>query len=87
MQDTAFRHTRAALSTGRHARKQCSVSQLQICLQGRMTPVPGTDWFLFCAQQSLRTHLSQVSAHVHERGNLPPSQFAYESARDRLRCP
>lgn len=43
--------------------------------------------YIFCAQQGLRAHLGQVSANVQERGQLPPSQFVYEPARDRLRCP
>jgi hypothetical protein len=43
--------------------------------------------YIFCAQQGLRAHLGEVSAHVEERGKLPPSQFVYEPAQDRLRCP
>jgi hypothetical protein len=43
--------------------------------------------YIFCAQQGLRAHLGEVSANVQERGKLPPSQFVYEPARDRLRCP
>ena len=43
--------------------------------------------YIFCAQQGLRAHLGEVSANVEERGKLPPSQFAYEPAQDRLRCP
>jgi transposase len=43
--------------------------------------------YIFCAQQGLRAHLGEVSAHVEERGKLPPSQFVYEPAPDRLRCP
>jgi transposase len=43
--------------------------------------------YIFCAQQGLRAHLGQVSANVQERGKLPPSQFVYEPAPDRLRCP
>jgi hypothetical protein len=43
--------------------------------------------YLFCAQQGLRPHLGEVSANVQERGKLPPSQFVYEPAPDRLRCP
>ena len=43
--------------------------------------------YIFCVQQGLRAHLGEVSAHVQERGKLPPSQFVYEPAPDRLRCP
>ena len=43
--------------------------------------------YIFCAQQGLRAHLGEVSANVQERGKLPPSQFVYEPAQDRLRCP
>jgi transposase len=43
--------------------------------------------YSFCAQQDLRAHLGEVSANVQERGKLPPSQFVYEPAQDRLRCP
>jgi hypothetical protein len=43
--------------------------------------------YVFCAQQGLRAHLGEVSANVQERGKLPPSQFVYEPAQDRLRCP
>jgi transposase len=43
--------------------------------------------YIFCAQQDLRAHLGEVSANVEERGKLPPSQFVYEPAQDRLRCP
>jgi transposase len=42
--------------------------------------------YIFCAQQGLRAHLGEVSANVEERGKLPPSQFVYEPAQDRLRC-
>lgn len=45
------------------------------------------DNYLFCAQEGLRAHLGPVRAHVEERGKLPPSQFVYEPAHDRLRCP
>ena len=43
--------------------------------------------YIFCAEQGLRAHLGEVSANVQERGKLPPSQFVYEPAPDRLRCP
>jgi transposase len=43
--------------------------------------------YIFCAEQGLRAHLGEVSANVQERGKLPPSQFVYEPAQDRLRCP
>jgi transposase len=43
--------------------------------------------YIFCAQQGIRAHLGEVSANVEERGKLPPSQFVYEPAQDRLRCP
>lgn len=33
---------------------------------------------IFSAQQGLRAHLGEVSAHVQERCKLPPSQFVYE---------
>ena len=45
------------------------------------------DNYIFCAQQGLRAHLGEVSANVQERGKLPLSQFVYEPAQDRLRCP
>jgi transposase len=43
--------------------------------------------YLFCAQEGIRAHLGQVSANLEERGKLPLSQFVYEPAQDRLRCP
>jgi hypothetical protein len=43
--------------------------------------------YLFCAQEGLRAHLGAVSANLKERGKLPLSQFVYEPAQDRLRCP
>jgi transposase len=43
--------------------------------------------YIFCAQEGLRAHLGQVSANLEERGQLPLSQFVYEPAQDRLRCP
>jgi IS5 family transposase len=43
--------------------------------------------YLYCAAQNLRPHLGEVSAHLEERGKLPASQFAYEAATDRYRCP
>jgi transposase len=43
--------------------------------------------YLFCAQAGLRAHLGEASAHLQERGHLPLSQFVYEPAQDRLRCP
>ena len=43
--------------------------------------------YIFCAEQGLRAHLGEVSANVEERGKLPPGQFVYEPAQDRLRCP
>jgi len=43
--------------------------------------------YIFCAEEGLRAHLGEVSANVQERGKLPPSQFVYEPAPDRLRCP
>jgi transposase len=43
--------------------------------------------YIFCAEQGLRAHLGEVSANVQARGKLPPSQFVYEPAQDRLRCP
>jgi transposase len=43
--------------------------------------------YIFCAQQGLRAHLGEASANLEERGKLPLSQFVYEPAPDRLRCP
>jgi transposase len=43
--------------------------------------------YLYCAQQGLRAHLAEASANLEERGKLPLSQFVYEPALDRLRCP
>ena len=43
--------------------------------------------YLFCAQEGLRAHLGAASANVKERGKLPLSQFVYEPAQERLRCP
>ena len=43
--------------------------------------------YLFCAQQGIRAHLAEASAHLEQRGKLPLSQFVYEPAADRLRCP
>lgn len=45
------------------------------------------DNYLFCAQAGLRPHLGPAEAHVEKRGKLSPSQFVYEPAADRLRCP
>ena len=43
--------------------------------------------YIFCAQEGVRAHLGDASAHLEERGKLPLSQFVYEPAQDRLRCP
>ena len=43
--------------------------------------------YIYCAQQEVRAHLAEVSAHLQERGMLPLSQFIYEPSQDRLRCP
>jgi transposase len=43
--------------------------------------------YLFCEEQGIRAHLADVSANVEERGKFPPTQFIYEAAGDRLRCP
>jgi len=43
--------------------------------------------YIFCAEEGIRAHLAQVSAHVAEKGKLPLSQFTYEPGQDRLRCP
>jgi transposase len=43
--------------------------------------------YVFCAQAGIRAHLGEVSANLEERGKLPLSQFVYEPAQDRLRCP
>jgi transposase len=43
--------------------------------------------YIFCAQEGLRAHLGQVRANLEGRGQLPLSQFVYEPAQDRLRCP
>jgi len=43
--------------------------------------------YLFCQQQGVRAHLGEVKANVQQRGQLPLSQFVYEAAQDRLRCP
>lgn len=45
------------------------------------------DNYLYCAQAGVRAHLGEISAHLPERGKLPLSQFVYEPAQDRLRCP
>ena len=43
--------------------------------------------YLFCAEEGIRAHLGEVNAHVEERGKFAPTQFIYEAAADRLRCP
>ena len=43
--------------------------------------------YIYCAQEGLVPHLREVSANLEERGKLPLSQFVYEPAQDRLRCP
>jgi transposase len=43
--------------------------------------------YLFCAEQGIRAHLADVSANVQERGKFPQTQFIYDAATDRLRCP
>ncbi len=43
--------------------------------------------YIYCAQEGLRAHLADASANLEERGKLPLSQFVYEPAQDRLRCP
>lgn len=43
--------------------------------------------YIYCAQQGVRAHLAEASAHVEQRGKLPLSQFVYEPSQDRLRCP
>lgn len=43
--------------------------------------------YLFCQEQGVRAHLGEVKANVQQRGQLPLSQFVYEAAQDRLRCP
>ena len=43
--------------------------------------------YIFCAQEGVRAHLGDASAHLEQRGKLPLSQFVYEPAQDRLRCP
>lgn len=43
--------------------------------------------YIYCAQQAVRAHLAEASAHVEQRGKLPLSEFVYEASQDRLRCP
>lgn len=43
--------------------------------------------YIYCAQQAVRAHLADASAHLEERGQLPLGQFVYERELDRLRCP
>lgn len=43
--------------------------------------------YIYCAQQQVRAHLADASAHLEQRGQLPSSQFVYEPQWDRLRCP
>ena len=43
--------------------------------------------YIYCAQAQVRAHLGDASANLEERGKLPLSQFVYEPAQDRLRCP
>ena len=43
--------------------------------------------YIYCAQAQVRAHLGDTSANLEERGKLPLSQFVYEPAHDRLRCP
>lgn len=43
--------------------------------------------YIYCAQEGLRPHLGDASANLEARGRLPLSQFVYELAQDRLRCP
>ncbi len=43
--------------------------------------------YLYCAAQNWRPHLAEVSANVQGRGQFPASEFTYEAAGDRYRCP
>lgn len=43
--------------------------------------------YIYCAQEGLRAHLADAGVNLAERGKLPLSQFVYEPAQDRLRCP
>src|SRR5512133_1109011 len=43
--------------------------------------------YIYCSQQEVRAHLGARSASLKERGLLAVSEFTYEPAKDRLRCP
>jgi hypothetical protein len=62
------------------------LTQLQVTLAGDRHYGTASN-YIFCAQQDIRAHLGEASANLEERGKLPLSQFVYEAAADRLRCP